>query len=918
MGKCRYCGREVGGYRDFSLSPICPECELVKLEKERQVEEQRQQAENEWRQREQEFAAQKRHEEEEEEKQRRHEEQLSAIRYAEEERQRRHEEELYAIAAAEEANQRRFEESQTLQQQDNDFENSKMRCLWCGDGYTFRNGEGHGVYCSKKCALDDLGKNKYREYLKQIDILLQEKVIQDIEAKQYLSAIICAEGCKNLPVDLKGKIGHCCLKIPNRNIDQSWGKMILKEAVLAGSFASAKLFLLHNPFTNLSCSAYSKMAKLLLPYFEFMEKDFYSASDSIEKLDALEQISLKWKGSSIARGKIFEFIQKRKNDFSQAEYDTALKCKNSAKSADKYFEAAELFNVLANKDFKDARQQVEICRNIAYQIEYNNALRQKTNAKTAKAYFEAAELFDALINKDFKDTRQQIEICRNMAIQKKIDFATKMEKKAYKFEDYLKLLILYLELTELKVENANLWLDIFYSKAIETLKLYSSPESYGACMQLIDMIAEKGFSKASVLRQCYMETIEKLWEQASSNAVHANNKEKFYEAIRCLKKFKSIKTETKINNVFQEAIKNITQAISFKKYLIFSMILGFSFAWGKTCFENSGLEIIFWMIFIVVAVLGYAYIFEEQNTCNWLDRNRLNEIKEDNILIIDLGSKYISKELPSTIKCIHDCDKTVSESINKVIISEFIDAIGKYAFAHCSNLTNIIIPTSVVKICDGAFCECKNLTRIIIPSSVTEIGDNAFEHCRKLINIIIPKNVEKIGNGAFKCCSNLTTIVIPEGVTRIGDDTFVHCSNLTNVVIPDSITEIGEYAFAYCSNLNNVVIPDSVTRIGDNAFNGCENLTNIVIPDSVTKIGKYAFYKCKNLTNIVITDGVTEIGDNAFEYCEKLTNIVIPDSVTKIGYALWGCENLESITISKKMQIVKSSLPEGCKIKYRD
>ena len=870
MGKCRYCGREVGGYRDFSLSPICPECELVKLEKERQVEEQRQQAENEWRQREQEFAAQKRHEEEEEEKQRRHEEQLSAIRYAEEERQRRHEEELYAIAAAEEANQRRFEESQTLQQQDNDFENSKMRCLWCGDSYTFRNDEGHGVYCSKKCAIDDLGKHKYHEYLKQIDILLQEKVIQDIEAKQYLSAIICAEGCKNLPVDLKGKIGHYCLKIPNRNIDQSWGKMILKEAVLAGSFASAKLFLLHNPFTNLSCSAYSKMAKLLLPYFESMEKDFYSASDSIEKLDALEQISLKWKGSSIVRGKIFEFIQKRKNDFFQAEYDTALKCKNGAKTADKYFKAAKLFNILANKDFKDARLQVEICRNIAYQIEYDNALRQKTNAKTAKAYFKAAELFDALTNKDFKDTRQQVEICRNMGIQKKIDFATKMEKKAYKFEDYLSLLILYLELTELKVENANLWLEVFYQKAVDKLDASCSPKSYEQCMRLLDMIAEKGFRKASTLRRRYIEKIEKQWKQVSSYAISAKCEAEFYTAIRHLIKFKSLKTEKEIDNVFQDAIEKYGTKRLYINALWFSVILGVLFVFVSLYIRNNAIDMLVWSIFFIILICGYGVIAERKYS--WYDGTICKYcyngvswkiVEANNVLIIELGTKYVTKEFPCAVKCIKDCNQSLAESVNKVAISEFIDAIG-----------------------ESAFYGCKNLTSVVIPNSVTEIGRDAFENCE-----------------------NLTRVVIPDGITKIEKNTFCGCKNLTSVVIPDDVTEIGEFAFYGCENLTSVVIPDGVTEIGRGAFAYCKNLTRVVIPEGVTKIEKNTFYSCENLTSVVIPNNVTEIENGAF-YCTKLTNVEISQK-TKI--------NIQSFRHNDDFDDFDfDSFPLGCEIKYRD
>ena len=71
---------------------------------------------------------------------------------------------------------------------------------------------------------------------------------------------------------------------------------------------------------------------------------------------------------------------------------------------------------------------------------------------------------------------------------------------------------------------------------------------------------------------------------------------------------------------------------------------------------------------------------------------------------------------------------------------EGIVKIGKNAFAGCSNLESLIIPSKVNIIEEGTFAFCESLNRVSIPKYTIEIGNNAFNGCIKLMRIKIPES----------------------------------------------------------------------------------------------------------------------------------------------------------------------------------
>ena len=297
------------------------------------------------------------------------------------------------------------------------------------------------------------------------------------------------------------------------------------------------------------------------------------------------------------------------------------------------------------------------------------------------------------------------------------------------------------------------------------------------------------------------------------------------------------------------------------------------------------------------------------------------------------------------------------------------------AFEGCLNLSDIVIPDSVVSIGEGVFEGCTGLESIrvaqgntryhsidncvietatgvlvagcknsTIPDGITSIANRAFCLQSELENVAIPDSVISIGDAAFSSCEGLTNITIPNGVESIGNEAFYSCVGLSSITIPDSVTGIGDAAFAYCEGLesivvskgnqtyysvdnclietdtntllagcNNSMIPQGVTSIADYAFSDCTGLTSIIIPEGVTSIGGFAFSGCTGLTSAVIPDSVMSIGKFAFINCSSLTSIIIPEGVTSIEPNTFArCLELASVTLPVSVKEIKKGA-FGCR-----
>lgn len=187
-------------------------------------------------------------------------------------------------------------------------------------------------------------------------------------------------------------------------------------------------------------------------------------------------------------------------------------------------------------------------------------------------------------------------------------------------------------------------------------------------------------------------------------------------------------------------------------------------------------------------------------------------------------------------------------AVQKVELGNNVELRG-YAFASCSSMTTITIPSGITSIPNYAFDNCRCLSSITIPNGVTDIGGSTFSSCFSLASVSIP--ITATVSGTYQSCNNLHRIVLPSGVTALSSQAFRYMDGgIFSLRIPSGVTEIGGYTFNRCQSLKSITIPDSVTSIGDDAFDTCMNLTTITIPANVTTIGSKTFIGCYGLSEI--------------------------------------------------------------------
>lgn len=120
-------------------------------------------------------------------------------------------------------------------------------------------------------------------------------------------------------------------------------------------------------------------------------------------------------------------------------------------------------------------------------------------------------------------------------------------------------------------------------------------------------------------------------------------------------------------------------------------------------------------------------------------------------------------------------------------------------------LIDLVIPERVTTIDAYTFKGYKGLKSVQFHEGVTAIRGGAFANCTNITSLELPSQLKVLESDAF-CNVGITSIVIPQYITKI-TDTFRYCGKLQNVVIHKNVEQISDFAFFYC-NLKSVVFED--------------------------------------------------------------------------------------------------------------
>lgn len=194
--------------------------------------------------------------------------------------------------------------------------------------------------------------------------------------------------------------------------------------------------------------------------------------------------------------------------------------------------------------------------------------------------------------------------------------------------------------------------------------------------------------------------------------------------------------------------------------------------------------------------------------------------------------------------------------------------------------TSVTIPAYVTAIPDYAFADIRELKSVFFAegTKLKSIGKYAFAGCENLENIILPLSLTTLGDGCFRDCRSLSSINIPKWVRVIPTQAFRGCVGMREVFLPMRLSAIKSFAFAYCGQLKQLRLPASLTQIGNNAFSLCESLERVDIPDSVTSLESYAFSSCTGLRSVRLPNNPSELGELIFSGCTSLRLITEPSS----------------------------------------
>lgn len=247
-------------------------------------------------------------------------------------------------------------------------------------------------------------------------------------------------------------------------------------------------------------------------------------------------------------------------------------------------------------------------------------------------------------------------------------------------------------------------------------------------------------------------------------------------------------------------------------------------------------------------------------------------VKEINgIHIVGLAKNYMKQEVNLTVEGY----KTLSVAtglfknnrlITSALVPEGVEEIGAYAFADCSNIRELSLPSTLIRIGECAFRDCYNANgTVYLTENVKTIEAYAFTSCGNL-NFLISLSEKPEGWNDYWHGSesnfNVYNSRIYWDIAEIHNDGSEDYNYLVNndgkiIILGVNDTSITEIDFGYFNG--------DVVEIGYGAFESCKNLVYVVLPQTIISVRQFAFNNY-NMKVVYITSSVENVGSDAFNY----------------------------------------------------
>lgn len=249
------------------------------------------------------------------------------------------------------------------------------------------------------------------------------------------------------------------------------------------------------------------------------------------------------------------------------------------------------------------------------------------------------------------------------------------------------------------------------------------------------------------------------------------------------------------------------------------------------------------------------------------------------------------------------------EVVDAELLCGGLVGIGSYAFAGCTSLRCMKMPSSLRMIDEYAFIDCEQLVDVVLCEGLRLIERCAFSGCSSLKSFKVPSTVKIIAEDAFQYCEQLEMVELCEGLVRIDEGAFYGCEVLERIKsmkLPSTLKVIGMSAFYGCKQLEDVDLCEGLERIESGAFNGCESLKSMKVPSTVEEIGDQAFCGCEHLVEVDLCEGIDQISMYTFWNCRSLQGMKIPASVKTIGdHAFALCRGLVEVELSEGVEQIE-------------